>query len=159
MHYCLVLCRVSSTDQIYYRAAKWRGDKFDRSMTRGKLLDNDTQLFIFISILIMTQLHQRDPENRQQNRFSERRFSEKKTVTTGWMGKRGLSANNAQLMSVDLIGEKNQVILELTIIKTTKNCQLVYLFYSSKYSVPITLIHRILQICVVHDKLPSLRLN
>ena len=33
------------------------------SMTRGKLLDNDTQLFIFISILIMTQLHPRDPEN------------------------------------------------------------------------------------------------
>ena len=59
-----------------------RGDKFDRSMTRGKLLDNDTQLFIFISILIMTQLHPRDPENSQQNRFSERRFSEK-TVTTG----------------------------------------------------------------------------
>ena len=53
------------------------GDKFDWSMTRGKLLDNDTQLFIFISILIMTQLHPRDPENRQQNRFSERRFSEK----------------------------------------------------------------------------------
>ena len=26
-----------------------RGDKFDRSMTRGKLLDNNTQLFIFIS--------------------------------------------------------------------------------------------------------------
>ena len=25
----------------------------------------------------MTQLHPRDPENRQQNRFSERRFSEK----------------------------------------------------------------------------------
>ena len=49
-------------------------------MTRGKLLDNDTQLFIFISILIMTQLHQRDPENRQQNRFSERRFSEKKQL-------------------------------------------------------------------------------
>ena len=44
-----------------------RGDKFDRPMTRGKLLDNDTQLFIFISILIMTQLHPRDPENRQQN--------------------------------------------------------------------------------------------
>ena len=46
-------------------------------MTRGKLLDNNTQLFIFISILKMTQLHQRDPENRQQNRFSERRFSKK----------------------------------------------------------------------------------
>ena len=26
----------------------------------------------------MTQLHPRDPENRQQNRFSERRFLEKK---------------------------------------------------------------------------------
>ena len=43
------------------------------------------------------------PENRQQNRFFERRFSEK-TVTTGGMGKRGLllSANNAQFVtSVD----------------------------------------------------------
>ena len=38
----------------------------------------------------MTQLHLRDPENRQQNRFSERRFS-KKPITTGWMGKRGLA--------------------------------------------------------------------
>ena len=82
MHYCLVICRVSSTGHIYHRAAKRRGDKFDRSMTQGKLLDNDTQLFIFISILIMTQLYQRNPENRQQNRFSERRFSEK-TVSTG----------------------------------------------------------------------------
>ena len=31
------------------------------------------------------------------------------------MGKRGLFANNAQFVSVDLIGEKNQVILELNI--------------------------------------------
>ena len=61
----------------------------------------------------MTQLHPRDPENRQENRFSERRFSKKKPVTTGWMGKRGfISANNALLVSVDLIGENNQVILE-----------------------------------------------
>ena len=45
----------------------------------GALLDNDTQLFIFVSILIMTQLHPRDPENIQQNRFSERRFSKKKS--------------------------------------------------------------------------------
>ena len=38
---------------------------------------------------------------------------EKKPVTTGWMGKRGfISANNALLVSVDLIGENNQVILE-----------------------------------------------
>ena len=42
-----------------------RGDKFDRSMTRGKLLGNNVPLFIFISILIMTQLHPRDPENRE----------------------------------------------------------------------------------------------
>ena len=56
MHYCLVICRVSSTDQIYHQAAKRRGDKFDRSMTRGKLLGNNAPLFIFISILIMTQL-------------------------------------------------------------------------------------------------------
>ena len=78
-------CRVSSTFHINHRAAKRRGDKFNRSMTRGKLLDIDRQLFIFISILIMTQLHPRDPENRQQNRFSERRFSKKKKkpVTTG----------------------------------------------------------------------------
>ena len=81
-------------------------------MTRGKLLGNNAPLFIFISILIMTQLQPRDPENRQENWFSERRFSEK-LVTTGWMGKRGvISANNAMFVSVDLIGEKNQVILE-----------------------------------------------
>ena len=39
----------------------------------------------------MTQLHPRDPENRKQNQFSERRFSKKNPVTTGWMGKRGLA--------------------------------------------------------------------
>ena len=49
MHYCLVICRVSSTGHIYHRAAKRRGDKFDRSMA---------QLFIFISILIMTNFTQ-----------------------------------------------------------------------------------------------------
>ena len=44
---------------------------------------------------------------------------EKKTVTNGWMGKQdlaycqlNLSGNNAEFVSVDLIGEKNQVILE-----------------------------------------------
>ena len=41
----------------------------------------------------MTQLHPWDPENRQQNRLSERRFSKKKetSYTTGRMGKRGLA--------------------------------------------------------------------
>ena len=38
-----------STDQIYHRAASRLGDKFDRSMTLGKLQDNNAQLFIFIS--------------------------------------------------------------------------------------------------------------
>ena len=65
-------------------------NKFDRSITQGKLLDNDTQLFIFISILTMTQLHPRDPENRQQNRFSERRFSEKPSYNR-WNGEAWLS--------------------------------------------------------------------
>ena len=50
---------MSLTDHIYHRAAERRGDKFDRSMTRGKLLGNNVPLFIFISILIMTQLHPR----------------------------------------------------------------------------------------------------
>ena len=53
----------------------------------------------------MTHLHPRDPENRQQNRFSERRFSKKKTQLNekAWLG----------LLGVDLIGEKNHVILEI----------------------------------------------
>ena len=38
---------MSSTGHIYHGAALRLGDKFDRSMTRGKLLDNDTQLFHF----------------------------------------------------------------------------------------------------------------
>ena len=60
----------------------------------------------------MTQLHPRDPENRQQNRFSGRRFSKKKTSSKLGMGNWALAVNNAQFVSVDLIGEKNQVILE-----------------------------------------------
>ena len=66
---------VIDRSNLSHRAASRRGDKFDRSMTLGKLLDNDTQLFIFISILIMTQLYPRDPENRQQNRFSRKKPS------------------------------------------------------------------------------------
>ena len=40
---------MSSTDQIYHLAALRLADKFDRSMTLGKLLNNNAQLFIFIS--------------------------------------------------------------------------------------------------------------
>ena len=38
---------MSSTDQIYHLAASRLGDKCDRSMTLGKLLDNNAQFFIF----------------------------------------------------------------------------------------------------------------
>ena len=105
MHYCLVICQVSSTDQIYHRAAKRRGDKFDRSMTRGKLLGNNAQLFIFICILIMTQL------------ISFLRFL-LTAVRTGRLGLLPIKfyrGNNAVFVSVDLIGVKNKVILEFLI--------------------------------------------
>ena len=49
VYYCLVIYLVSSTDQIYLLTASRLGDKFDRSMTLGKLLDNNAQLVIFIS--------------------------------------------------------------------------------------------------------------
>ena len=39
----------------------------------------------------MTQLYPRDPEKQTTEPILERRFLEKKTVTTGWMGKRGLA--------------------------------------------------------------------
>ena len=65
----------------------------------------------------MTQFHPRDPENRQQNRFRvwTALLEKKKPATTGWMGNWALSANNAEFVSVDLIGEKNQVIIELNL--------------------------------------------
>ena len=40
----------------WHEANSRLGDKFDRSMTRGKLLGNNALLLIIISILIMTQL-------------------------------------------------------------------------------------------------------
>ena len=96
---------MSSTDQIYQRAAKRRGDKFDRSMTRGKLLGNNAQLFIFISILIMTKL------------ISFLRFllTAVRTGRLGLLPVKFYRANNAVFVSVDLIGEKNQVVLELSV--------------------------------------------
>ena len=63
----------------------------------------------------MTQLHPRDQKTDKRT-DSRNGDSRKKTVTTGWMGKRGfISANNALFLSVDVIGEKNQVILEFSI--------------------------------------------
>ena len=51
MYHCLVIYLVSSiaTDQIYHLAASQLGDKFDGLMTLGKLLENNAQIFIFIS--------------------------------------------------------------------------------------------------------------
>ena len=72
----------------------------------------------------MTQLHPRDPENRQKNQFSERRFSEITSYvqpveweSVAWLtASKDLSGNDAEFVSVDLTGEKNQVILEFEII-------------------------------------------
>ena len=92
-----------------HQAAKRRGDKFDRSMTLGKLLGNNAPLFIFISILIMTQLHPRD-QKRDKRTDSRNGDSRKKQLQP----KRGfISANNALFVSVDLIGEKNQVYIRM----------------------------------------------
>ena len=38
---------MSSTGHIYHRAAKQRGDEFDRSMTRGKLLDTAFHFYFY----------------------------------------------------------------------------------------------------------------
>ena len=74
-------------------------------MTLGKLLGNNAPLFIFISILIMTQL------------ISFLHFL-LTAVRTGMLVVRPIKiyrGNNAVFVSVDLIGEKNQVILELSV--------------------------------------------
>ena len=94
MHYSLVICRVS---------AKRLGDKFDRSMTRGKFLGNNAQLFIFISILIMTKLLS----------FLRVLLTAVRTGRLGLLPIKFYRGNNAVFVSVDLIGEKNKVILEL----------------------------------------------
>ena len=52
VYHCLVIFFVSSTDQIrihIYHLASRLGDKCDRSMTLGKLLDSNAQFFIFSS--------------------------------------------------------------------------------------------------------------
>ena len=85
-------------------SCKRQSDKIDRSMTRGKLLDINTTLFI---LYFYSNDDPRDPENRLQNRFSERRFLEKKTSYDRLNGEAWLtavallSANNTTLVSVD----------------------------------------------------------
>ena len=82
-------------------------------MTRGKLLDNDTQLFIFISILIMTQLHPKGPRKQTTEPILGTALLEKKNPSYNWLnGKLGIIGEKCRVVTVDLIGEKNQVILE-----------------------------------------------
>ena len=84
-------------------------------MTLGKLLDNKTTLFIYY---FYSNDDPRNPENRQQNQFSERRFSNFSEQTSynplnwkAWLtAVVQLSANDPPFVSFDLIGEKNQVI-------------------------------------------------
>ena len=89
-------------------AASRLGDKFDRSMTLGKYLGNNAQLFICISILIMTQLVS----------FLHSLLTAARTGRLGVLPIRIYRGNNAVFVSVDLIGEKNQVILEYTLDTT-----------------------------------------
>ena len=53
--------------------------EFDRSMTRGNLLDNNTTFFIFICILLMTKGTQKT-DDRTDSRNAD---SRNKPVTTG----------------------------------------------------------------------------
>ena len=61
----VLFCGIYDSEDVFYLRNKNEkrciiasrlGDKFDRSMTLGKLIGNNAPLFIFISILIMTQL-------------------------------------------------------------------------------------------------------
>ena len=112
--YYLVICRLSSTDHIYDRAAKRRGDKFDRSMTRGKLLDNNPTLFIFFYSNDGPRDYKTDDRTDSRNADDSRN----KQVTTATAVSHAfplcvwLSSNVPGFVSVDLIGENNQVILE-----------------------------------------------
>ena len=103
-------------------------------MTRGKLLGNNASLFIFISILIMTQLIS----------FLHFLLTAVRTGRLGVLSIKIYRGNNAVFVSVDLIGEKNQVILEYNITSScfisynrTFNFSLLSLFHTLwwKYSI------------------------
>ena len=133
---------MSSTDHIYHRAAKRRGDKFDRSMTRGKLLGNNAPLFIFISILIMTQLISflwKNSHGLLQLHVGREALAYCQCASAL------ISWNKALFASVDLIGEKNQVILEF-VFKVCRQsrktflllCCLFFLVFFSFISFPLS---------------------
>ena len=108
---------MSSTDHIYHRATKRRGDKFDWSMTRGKLLDNNQHFsfFYFYS--------NNDPMDKTDDRTDSRNADSRNKLPVEWEGVAycscvGISDNipNSRFVYVDLIGKKIQVIQELHII-------------------------------------------
>ena len=61
----------------------------------------------------MTQLHPRDPETDNRTDFRNGASRKKQLQPVEWV-------NKTKLVSVDLIGEKNQVILELQIMNATR---------------------------------------
>ena len=81
-------------------------------MTRGKLLENNPTLFIFISILMMTQ------ETRKQTTepILGTPILGMAILGTAFPWCVRLSCNVLGFVSVDLIGEYNQVILEYKMI-------------------------------------------
>ena len=111
--YCLVICRVSSTDQFMSRGA-------------SKLLDNNTKVFIFYFYF---NDDPRDPENRRQKRFSEQTSYNRLNGKAWLTAVVRLSANIPTLVSVDLIGEKNQAILEFHVVSI--KCQYSHELYRS----------------------------
>ena len=114
MHYCLVICRVSSTGHIYHRAAK---------------------LMIAFHFYFYPNNDPISPKG-PRNRFSERRFSKKKPSYNRLNGKAWLGLLPVRIyweimpstlyVSVNLIGEKNQVILKLLV----RTCD-IYMYVSS----------------------------
>ena len=76
------------------------GYKFDRSITLGKLLGNNAPLFIFISILIMTQLIS----------FLHFLPTAVRTGRLGLLPIRIYRGNNAVFVSVYLIGKESNHI-------------------------------------------------
>ena len=86
-YYCYVIIFIIGVRKriifiLLKQQSRWslrRGDKFDRSMTRGQLLDNDMQLwdhFYFYSNNDPTS-PKRPRKQTLQNQFSERHYSEK----------------------------------------------------------------------------------
>ena len=91
------------------------GDKCDRSMTRGKLLDNNpTLFFLFFSLLIMTEGTRKETTGPI---LGTAILGTNQLQLVEWEGVAycscvGISGNIPRFVYVDLIGKTIQVILE-----------------------------------------------